>query len=225
MNGLVIRELLHQADPAVRPMLDLYRRSFSDDERDPVDVLMSELDPAVIAARHADRSPHLLVLEMGGVVVGLARFAVFFGPRMAHLIHIAIERRHWGEGLGPMLMDAALRRAGLDLQFRGASLTGTALEVERSDLARSEEDRLERERRIRFFERRGAKLVTATYTQPAVHPDGEPVPMNLFWLPAAGGLSPCEVVVALYREAFGLPEHHPYVRESLAGLAAEPRLR
>ena len=64
------------------------------------------------------------------------------------------------------------------------------MEVEREDLAATAREREERVRRLRFFARAGARIVTGIdYRQPPLHSDAEPVPLYLMF-DAVGSQSP-----------------------------------
>ncbi len=94
---------------------------------------------------------------------------------------------------------------GSDATARGQFLQGIIFEVEREDLAATAREREERIRRLRFFARVGARIVTGIdYLQPPLHPDAEPVPLYLMF-DAVGSQSPAlsrERVLAWVDDAY-----------------------
>lgn len=95
-------------------------------------------------------------------------------------------------------------------------LEGIYLEVERVEDA--QQDQEARQKRLEFFKKLGAWLVTPSYIQPPSQPRQPPVALNLlFW--GETRASPHELVSDFYEAAFGYNEGHPFVRAALNGLS------
>lgn len=154
-----IRQLSDPADPLLPEWLALYERAFPPEERVPGEEHLRELRP--------DSDAVLLAAEdEDGKLLGLARYDLY--DHAAYLYYLAVDDAVRSLGLGSAIYQEILRR--LDPE-----LTGMVFEVEHPDHAADPE--LAR-RRIRFYQRLGAKLLRGIHYLQEI-PGQPPVPMHL----------------------------------------------
>jgi GNAT superfamily N-acetyltransferase len=121
---------------------------------------------------------------------------------MGFLVYLAVAPGLKGHGIGGELLEWLRAKA----ERERPDLLGLVWEVDRVEDAHDEDDRNQRARRIRFFERHGGRIAAEPYLQPAV--DGQRiVPMHLVQLlfrePCPAGLAG-EAARAIYREKYGV---------------------
>lgn len=213
-----VREILSGRDPSFKPVMELYRRSFPPDEREPVWRIREWIHPLRLSAPGLKIARHLLVVERGDAPLGFSLFEFFCEVGMGFAVYLVVDPEERGKWLGQRLFNCSLERMRLDAGFAGVPFHGCVLEVERIEDAADEEDRVIRERRLRLFHHLGARIITPTYVQPALTPDLQPTPLNLMWLEQQPGLQPQEIVQHFYRIEFGLPSNHPFVQAALEGI-------
>jgi GNAT superfamily N-acetyltransferase len=159
-----IRPLTGQDDPLFWPALELYVESFPRDEREPL---------AGVAEAAAGRGPALLwIAEREEALAGLAYFYLDPAAGCALLVYLVTAPSARGQGVAQALIQAVRSRAA------EAGIGVVFFECERPEDAVGGE-RAARDRRLAFFARRGGRLVSRGYTQPALAPDRAPVPLYL----------------------------------------------
>lgn len=217
-------------DPIVDPdcrafsqFSELYVASFPPDEREDLAKFPLWIVPGRTPARGAGERNELLGAFLDGQLAGFAFYGLLSRPSFAFLIYIAVEPRHRGAGIGAKLFAEVVRRAQAHSAERGDILEAVLLEVERVDDAPNEAGRFERIARLRFFEKQGARILSRTYTQPALRPNSNPVPLNLLWLPLRETAKPGSLVQSLYRRAFAIDDEHPFVAQALEGMTESQR--
>lgn len=208
MSDVVIRSLSGPSDPLFWPTLELYVESFPRDERGPL---------AEMAAYASDSPPpgpwRLEAAEVAGTLGGLIFYGSFPSLPAGFLIFIAAAPSIRGTGVGRALLQRAAEASG----------PGPLLwECERPELASDPAERAVRLRRLAWFRRQGASLLSKGHTQPALGPDRQPVPLYLLGLPGAEGLDFPSVYPSLMAAAYGVPSDHPVVIEALASHASLP---
>jgi ribosomal protein S18 acetylase RimI-like enzyme len=136
-------------------------------------------------------------------LIGLATFVPNVAPQIHLLEFLAIASDARSSGIGGALLDETTRALAADC----------LLEVESDDECAPEE-RDWRQRRIRFYERHGAQIVTdLNYLMPCA--DGQStLPMKLMWLSPRGSAVPRgeklrACVNGIYTCCYGLPADHP----------------
>ena len=155
-------------DPLLVPWLELYERAFPPEEKVPVSDHLDTLarpDPewhVALVAVTAERDDFVAMLRYE------------WGGRAAYLPYLAVGEAWRGAGLGSRIYEHLLER------IRGASPGVEALvfEVERPDQAHDAPGREDAERRIRFYQRLGARLLRGIHYLQEV-PEQPPIPMNL----------------------------------------------
>lgn len=157
-----IRRLSDPADPLLPAWLALYERAFPPEERVPPEEHLRELRP--------DSDAVLLAAEdEAGKLLGLARYDLY--ERAAYLYYLAVDEAVRSLGLGSLMYREILRQ----LEADAPGLAAMVFEVERPDHA---EDAELAERRIRFYQRLGAKLLRGIHYVQEI--PGQPgVPMHL----------------------------------------------
>lgn len=154
---------------------ELYERSFPIEERNDFDQLLNR-GPV------SDR-PRMLISTDEDKLLGFSIFRPFAQASLGYLWYLCVDENTRGMGIG-----AKLYKQSVDLLQEGQSLKGMIFEVERLD---SEPHDLYGDpiRRVRFYERLGARLILGyDYWQPPIPPHG-PVPLQLMFHPL--GLQDC----------------------------------
>ncbi|MBL8060206.1 MAG: GNAT family N-acetyltransferase [Chthonomonas sp.] len=185
-------ERVHRADhPNVSHVSQLLEVTFPECERESIPDFLADLE--------AGRGHTLWVLtDPHDQFLGFARGMVFPSLKRGWVVHVALDPRHRGGGLGAELLQQVLGE--MRRSFEG--FEGMYLEVERLQEAATEQERAERQKRLAFFDRLGARLVSPDYIQPPSQPGQPPVPLNLlFWGETAA--SDDELLADFYEAAFG----------------------
>ncbi|MCA1595791.1 MAG: hypothetical protein LC772_05150 [Chloroflexi bacterium] len=173
----------------------LYDASFPDCERESPEVILASLRSGMgfaLRARNDDET------------AALAAAHLLLDPAAVFLVYLATAPAEQGRGIGGWMLEQAWLEGQRRLQSRGLRAQGMVWEVEDPALARTEEDRLERERRLQFFERRGGLLLPHHYEQPPVN-GIEPVPLRLMVRrgSASDTLDSAALIRAIYTEKYG----------------------
>lgn len=196
-------EQLVEGDPRIEAMLDLYRESFDLQCRDPEEDLWCDLrgEPGryrIDVAIEADR------------LLGMVRWRLLDSIRATFIVHLAVAPAIRECGVGSHLL------AYPEIVYPGLP---TIFEVEHLAHHDPEEKQNECAQRLRWFKRRGAKLITPSYTQPALHPTTDDVPLNLLALRQELIKNPKDVVQGFYQQVWGRGPDDPLVLKALKGIA------
>lgn len=183
----MIRELRSVYDPAFRRLTALYEAEFPRATREPVERLEAEL-------RGDYRVPFRFFLDERDEGLGFVRFAALEATQAMFVLHIAVSaglrRRGVGEGLV-----AAVRSERPNWPLLAEVEPGVA---------------------SAWWERRGARVVSETYTQPALYPDTALVPLRLV---AIGRVEdPGKLITTFYDEVWELGGDDPLVTRARAGV-------
>lgn len=201
-----IRTITSGPEKLMAGICSLYEASFPPEELRPFEQIREEL-----AALNGDRRTRLIAALDGDSVPGISIFAVFPNASIAYLWYLCVDPQARGAGLGRRLYRESLdllSRDAIDLQME---LKGMIFEVERitTDAHPVYGDPI---RRIRFYERLGARLIEGyDYHQPPIPPHG-PVPLQLMFHPLGLTESECashtlrRIVSDFLRLAQGLDE-------------------
>jgi len=193
--------------PTAERISEILVESFPADERDePEDVIAN-----IVSGRRQG-----VVVRDSTAVVGFASLLALAGTDAVLLEYLAVGALDRSRGVGGQLLDRVVR----DLEAAEPRRAGLLLEVEPPASALGDE-RVIRERRIRFYERHGAMVVpgTASYRVPRTHGAGT-LPYVLMWRPFRGGAALTGVrlrdaVAAVLEQCYGLGPDEQLVRDVL----------
>jgi ribosomal protein S18 acetylase RimI-like enzyme len=180
------RELSTPHDPLLPAWLDLYERSFPPEEKVPQTEHVSLLERR--AAGEEVRAMLLAAVDEKNQLAGMARYELY--GRADYLPYLAVAEDRRGSGIGSAFYTWIFRSL---TARRGTEALGLLFEVEIPELGHDLETRINAERRIRFYQRLGAKLLRGIRYEQVIagHP---PVPMHLM-VHTFGALSPQDAFV------------------------------
>lgn len=197
---IAYRRLTRLDDPRWEALLELYKQSFPPDERDPIGWLEGE----VLGTSRLQT--HFWVAESEDDLVGFVRFCYLPGAECTWVIHLAVTPDWRSLGVGRELLRLA--------EGKGPIL----IEVDRVEDATSENELEIREKRLEWFRRAGAKMLTRTYTQPALGSEGHPVPLYLLIIGEPGE----DLIERFYEEAWQISKDHEYFLEAYSSPGSMP---
>lgn len=180
---------------------NIYDGAFPGEEREPRDAIFRSLtDGRGIAIRMRSAAA-------GGKpadTIGIATLQFLPGARCLFLVYLAVDGKRRGCGLGGRLFKETLR---LGCTRHGGGELDLVWEVEDPAAAKDDAERRKRERRLRFFDNQGGRLLPCPYMQPAVDRVA-PVPMRLMWKPGAGTKAafdkdPGPLIRSIYGQKYG----------------------
>lgn len=192
--SLVIRNLSGSSDPHYWSTLELYVETFPRDEREPLSRV------AAVAAGELTGGPEIRIAELAGEFAGFLYF--MHCPAQSFLIYIAVMPHLRKNGIGAELLHSLRQNAP----------SPCLLECEPPEGP----DQQLREKRLEFFRRHGAVLLSKTYVQPSLGPGREPVPL---WLHAIGDVPNPETTIRThYTQFFELSENALEIAATLSGI-------
>lgn len=155
----------------------LYEASFPPEELRPFERIRDEL-----VSPNGQRRTHLLAALDGESVLGISIFALFPQVSLGYLWFLCVDPETRGSGVGGKLYQASMEWLEQDAADQGKTLRGMIFEVERltSEAHPVYGDPF---RRVRFYQRLGARMIEGyDYYQPPIPPHG-PVPLQLMFHP------------------------------------------
>ncbi len=198
---------LTELDPRqVTQLVAIYEDSFPPEERTD---LANHLDWI------ADGSRWLYAALRDDTVIGFALFVPHVALNIHLLEFLAVSRTARNGGLGGILLDHVAQKIDGDI----------ILEVE-SDDEGDKAERVMRQRRIGFYQRHGAKLITAVPYYSIPRSDGlGTIAMKLMWLSPRGADIPRakalrECVIGIYLKSYGLDPRDLLIAQIVNGIAA-----
>jgi GNAT superfamily N-acetyltransferase len=164
-------EIKDLADNLLLPWLDLYEISFSPHEKTLVSSFLRNL-------KQKDQNPEdqtcfLAALDERQELVGMGYFELIADPKAGLLWYLAISPDRRGSGLGAQFYQEIARR----VQAAGCQML--IFEVEKPELMPTYEEQVIASRRIRFYQRQGARLLKGIDYVQMVGPHQPPTPMHL----------------------------------------------
>jgi GNAT superfamily N-acetyltransferase len=158
----------------------IYAESFPENEQVKPERLMSNLaaTPSEFVMR--------LVDDKSSNTVGLALVNLFEKTSVSFLGYLAIDKDARGKSLGSELFKCALFESKERFARAGSKFQGMVWEVEKPELADSLEDKTTRERRIAFYNRLGATILTNDYEMKSVGSGHEDLNMALMIMSEEG---------------------------------------
>ncbi len=201
---LRIDQVTDSGHPHVPAVARLLEDTFPEWERESMAMFWADL--------RAGRGLELWVLtDDAEQFLGFARGCCLPENSRGWIVHLALEPGQRGAGRG----EAFLLLLRDHLRERVPKFEGLYFEVERVEDSAGATERGAREKRLAFFARLGARVVTTGYVQPPSQPGQPPVPLNLlFWGETVA--DNLELVLDFYQTAFQYDEDHPHVRMALA---------
>jgi GNAT superfamily N-acetyltransferase len=164
--------------------LAIYERSFPRQVRVTPHVIAGQIGPAEPGSAAGDVL-HVAAAMDGGVVVGGAMFSLLRRSGLGFVSYIFTAADTRGQGVGTWTYRRLVGALGADAAQNRQPLQGVIFEVEREELAETAGEREERIRRLRFFTRMGARILTGLdYLQPPLHAGDAPLRMHLLFDPA-----------------------------------------
>jgi GNAT superfamily N-acetyltransferase len=160
-------EITDLDDDLLLSWLDLYETAFPPPERMLVSFYLQLLREKRDGL-HSDH--HLLAVQREDVFVGLVHYVVVAEHRLAWLWMFAVTPEARNQGVGAAIYADIVRRLP-------AGTVAVLIEVERPDLAHTEDERRLAERRIAFYRRQGAQLLEGVHYVQSVGPHQPPLPM------------------------------------------------
>lgn len=153
-RGVSWRQLVSRSDSLLCSWLDLYQISFPLAEQVKVSLLLSALDKAA-AGTHPACILSAVESAEAGVVDALMCHGDLVPDKALWLWYLAVRPELRNAGLGSLAYQSFLTQ----LHESSPQLHAVAFEVERPDQSHDAAQRALAERRIRFYQRNGAKLV------------------------------------------------------------------
>ncbi len=169
-SGYSVRLLSGRLDPLLSAWFDLYETSFPAEERVLVSAFLHLLEK--IEAGTSEEVFLSALLDPQGTLSGMAAYQMFPLWKVGFLWYIAIAPAARGKGLG-----SAYYRLIVEDVFRSADLL--LFEVEIPDHCEEPERRRNAERRIEFYQRNGAALLTGIHYLQSVGSHVPPTPMHV----------------------------------------------
>ncbi len=184
---------------------------------------------------HPRTLDHVWLIQLDGAWVGVAIFSHIITRSFGHGAYVGITPHAQGRGLGKWILSEMLKQLDEDArQFGLSGSIGYLGEVERPMDARSEEERILSERRLRFHRQCGSVILPVPFIEPVMIEsvdyltprdlEGEsPRPMHLVFVPTEQGaqipnLDLVDFIHGIYLDVYRLPAQHEYVRHSLSYL-------
>lgn len=190
---------------------EIYNEAFPPSEREPSQVIVNSLEIGIGQA-FAARS--------NGATIAIATTHLLKNPPAVFLVYLATKKVLRGRGSGGELLEYAWESGRQKLSEHGFPATGLVAEVDAPEQSDDREEKHVRERRIAFFARHGAELLSRAYTQPAV--DGTTtVPMRLVFRSAQGFERPDSTFTDALVRAIYFEKYHTangIAKESLTSL-------
>ncbi|MDO8648707.1 MAG: GNAT family N-acetyltransferase [Candidatus Peregrinibacteria bacterium] len=152
----------------------IYEESFPISERESKGVIFERIQKNVGMAIHA---------RLGERTVGMASLHLLYDPATVYLISIAISPEERKHHIGSFLFDYAWESGAAKLRQTQKEPIGMVWEVERPELANTQEEKQQRERRIQFYESHGGQILPCNYFLPPLQ-GTDAIPMYLMFRPA-----------------------------------------
>ena len=164
-------EITSISDDLFPAWLDLYETAFPANERVLVSTFFRMLKDR--AAGQAERCHFLATMDGAGKLVGMAWYELHPAIQAAVLWYIAVLPQARGQGMGSWLYRQVIACAD------PAAYAAWVFEVERPEGAASPEQEQLARRRIEFYRRNGARLLTGIHYMQSVGAHQPPIPMHL----------------------------------------------
>lgn len=203
-------------------MFDIYEYSFPKEQREPINHLRDELSASASKARSGKSGQYAL----GGLVDGeLVVFSIFYydvAHKLSFLSYFAVSQDSKGQGYGSWMFQELLQYLK-KTPFKNAK--GLCWEVERPQEANISEIRIIRKKRIAFYEKNGAILLSKIdYIAPPITKKLSSIKYHLMYMSLweePGDLSfqsQKSILEFIFFEVYGVKANNPYYQQSLTSL-------
>ncbi len=178
------REIQSLSDPVIPQFGATYEASFPIEVRVPQHLIVARIEKKLVG-EPAPGVYHLGVAFDGDAMVGGAVFDFLNQTNIGFIDYIFVDRQVRSRGIGQFIYDRVSDTLVRDASRLGQEkLQGILFEIEKEGLATQAEERQQRVRRLRFFLRMGAGIISGlSYLQPPLHPGEGPLPMHLMFHP------------------------------------------
>jgi len=214
---LVWKEIESSADAALSQFFAMYEASF------PIEVMIPPRLIETLIERRERLELRLNTLHVGGVfdgdmLVGGAMFDLLHRSNIGFIDYIFVHPQLRGRRIGQFIYGRLRNSLEQDACVSGQKrLRGVLFEIENEHLAARPAERQLRTKRLRFFLRMGAGIISGVnYVQPPLHPGEEPLPMRLLFHPiGVAGEEPSpslalswvdDLYTAIYLHEYGVAE-------------------
>lgn len=160
-------------------VFQLYDQSLPKEVREPHKILIRGLE---ISKSSLPNQFHLMIGLEGNKLVSFASFHYLAEVNTGFLVYLITAPNIRSKGIGSNTLRKIEEILNTDARVAGYdTLKALVLEVERQELAYSEEEKEECLRRNRFYERNGFKAITEIdYIQPPLNGEESGVPLHLY---------------------------------------------
>ncbi|EIT87236.1 hypothetical protein A374_01304 [Fictibacillus macauensis ZFHKF-1] len=187
--------ITEEHSPYISQVFSLYDEIFPIEVREPHHVFRNGLHG------EAAKYYYFLVGIEEDHVVSFATAHYLPDVNTGFIVYLATSPTVQQRGLGSLTLEVmenklqeAAKKAG------NHSLRALALETERAEDAHTVEERVDSDKRQRFFKKHGYKKATeCAYVQPPLYPGGQPVPLYLLLKTQHALSSVQEIVASMYR--------------------------
>jgi len=221
---LWLREIVSVHDPMLQPCRQLYESSFPADERVPTEALNRALERRAMGDEPWSGQQRLAVSLLGSRFAGFCSFAGLLDlessapEHYGAVFYMAVVPELRGRGAGRFMFQCIQTMLAADACWRGAKASGLILEVERPDMAHDAGDRQTCEKRIKFYERLGCRLLQRIdYVQPTLDTGLRPLRLHLMSGGDIATRSDRHICRLWYRLVFGLGPDDPTVVAATTG--------
>ena len=171
LNSFNLVEIADLNDGLLLPWLDLYETAFPPNERE---LVSSKLDLLKAKMRgDAEEETMLAAVVEQQTLIGIVDYEVNQALSVALLWYFAVKRELRGKGLGSQIYRELIA------QLAAKGIRTLIVEVEMPEEAESKEKYRWAERRIAFYRRLGAKLLTGVHYMQDVGWHQPPTPMHI----------------------------------------------
>lgn len=205
--------------------LAICREAFPLEEREPEEHILASIRKNAQPPASGYKAFHFWAVVEQNRVAGIAFFGYCCQTRLGFISYFAVRLSRRGEGVGSQLYQELITQVKSDALQTGASVLGVCFEVEKPGLARNEAEFLLRQRRIRFYGRNGAFVISQIdFIAPPLLPDLPEVAYTLMFHPL-GWQDDClerPVLVAVVDTVagfgYGLDLQNPYYQRALGSI-------
>jgi len=225
-NIMEIRELSSNEMNLIQQVRWIYEQSFPVEERDPFENMLQAILRREQAGPEECENCHFQVAVEGDQAAGAAFFNYYPKTRMGFIAYLAVHPTRRNGGLGAQLYHHLVECVAEEARTSGSGpAVGVVFEVEPPELGVDADEQALRRRRIGFYQRNGAVVVSdlALIAPPLGHGLPE-MPYEIMFHPLEGaslplGRSEIEAVVeTVLGYSYGLPPTSPYYQRTLESI-------